>query len=251
MPSLRGHMVFVSHLRDALASEMPALGAAVEAHWPAALMGSEGPDGWFFTGQKRPDTHMLDVDDPESWPGAFDRWLESHAELTPGRDQPAEVQAFLAGYISHLGLDIWGEQYQHPNLPRAAREAAPGTWYPPVLQDGSRVRAALRRLGEERFPPERLVSAEALDRVEAPARLNPDAVRRVATGILPSLPLTDPWQINLVNPLRDVPNDEAARAKWETQRASQAPASDTEYAALLDAATDFTLALLRRWWQPA
>ncbi|HXI15238.1 MAG TPA: hypothetical protein VNM48_02620 [Chloroflexota bacterium] len=249
MPSLRGHMVFVSLMRDALQTELPALGQIVETHWPAALVGSEGPDGWFFTeGATRPDTHLLDVTDPSTWPGAMDRWLEQHAELRPGRSQPPETAAFVAGYLSHLGLDTWGEQYQHPDLPSDARSAAPSKWYPPVLAERARVRAALRRLGEAPFPPDRLVSKEALSGVNAPARFHPDAVRRVAVGILPSLALTDPWEISRVNPLREMADTPQARNAWDLDRSGQRGATETEYDALVEAAMAFTLDVVRKWW---
>ena len=249
MPSLRGHMVFVSLLRDALQTELPALGQVVETHWPAALAGSEGPDGWFFTeGAKRPDTHLLDAADPNTWPGAMDRWLEQHAELLPGRSQPPETAAFIAGYLSHLGLDTWGEQYQHPDLPSQTRSAAPSEWYPPSLAEPARVRAALRRLGEAPFPSDRMVSSEALAGVNAPARFQPDAVRRVAVGILPSLALTDPWEISRVNPLREMVNTPQARQAWETDRAKQREATGAEYDALVGAALAFTLGVIRKWW---
>ncbi len=245
-------MVFVSNLRDALAREAPelaGLGRAVTDHWPAALMGSEGPDGWFFTpGKKRPDTHILDTDEPATWAGAMDRWLDRHRDLRPGREQAPETQAFMVGYLSHLGLDTWGEQYQHPDLPAAARAAAPVEWFPEQLGDRDRVRAALRRLGEERFPEERSVTVEQLDAVRAPAVFEPDAVRRVAVGILPSLPLSDPWEISRVNPLRETPRDEATRVAWQREREKLPQATDAEYTALLAGATAFTLDLIRKWW---
>jgi len=244
-------MVFVSHFRDVLARDLPALARHVEAEWPAALLGSEGPDGWFFAaGQKRPDTHFLDAGEPATWVDAMTRWLESYGALRPGRELRPVQASFLAGYLSHLGLDTWGEQYQDPRLPSEARSTAPKEWYPSELGDTTRVRAALRRLGEAPFPGERLVDEGAIRAaaLRAPAELNPDAIARVAVGILPALPLVDPWQISLVNPLREVPSTPAARAEWDARRGAQAEATDAEYDALLRAASDFTLRVVRKWW---
>ena len=64
----------------------------------------------------------------------------------------------------------------------------------------------------------------------------------------PGLPLVDPWTISRVNPLREMANTPEERAKWEQQRAGTVDATPQEYAALLDAATDFTLAAIRGWW---
>jgi hypothetical protein len=247
MPSLRGHMVFMSVLRDALERELPALGAIVAEHWPAALAGSEGPDAWYFSGQQRPETHGLDMEDPATWAGAIPTWLERHPEMRPGRAQPPEVAAFVAGYLSHLGLDTW-EQYQHEELPFERRAGAPAAWYPRALADRDRLRAALRRLGEAPFPAGRRLTPEALGAAPVPAQFAPDAVRRVAAGIAPALPLEDPWEISRVNPLRDLPRTPDARAAWERERAELPEATPAEYAALLDAASAFTLDAIRAWW---
>ena len=244
-------MVFISHFRDVLARELPALARHVEAEWPAALLGSEGPDGWLFVeGASRPDTHMLEQDRPETWPGAFDRWLERNDAMRPGRDLPPAQAAFLAGYLSHLGMDMWGELYFDPKLPAEMRDAASPAWYPPALRDEARVRAALRRLGEAPFPPDRITTeAEihaAAERV--PTQFHPVAIARVAVGILPALALDDPWESSRINPLREVFRSAEARAAWDAQRAEQPRASDAEYVALIAAASDFTLDLVRRWW---
>jgi hypothetical protein len=252
MPSLRGHMVFISHFRDVLAADLPALGRHVADEWPAALLGSQGPDGWFFvSGAARPSTHMLDKDDPTTWPGWFERWLEQHVAVRPGRNvSPAEA-SFFAGYLSHLGLDVWSELYFESELPPEMRRAARREWYPPELPDGARVRAGLRHLGEVPFPRERIVDNEALHAAAAavPAAFNPDAILRVAVGTLPSLALDDPWESSRVSALREMPRTAEARMQWEAQRAGQTPATDEEYKALLAAASDFTLGLVRAWWQ--
>ena len=244
-------MVFVSHFRDVLTGELPAAGERVTAEWPAALLGSEGPDGWFFVeGAKRPDTHMLDKDRPETWPGWFDRWMEAHRALRPGRELSAVEASFIVGYLSHLGMDVWAELYVDPQLPAEMRAAAPEAWYPAALGDESRVRAALRRLSEAPFPRERIVQESEIHAAAArvPAQLHPNAVARVAAGVLPSLAMDDPWESSRVNPLREVPRTAEARIAWERQRAAEAAATDEEYAALLAAASDFTLGLVCAWW---
>ena len=244
-------MVFISHFRDVLGRELPALARHVETVWPAALLGSEGPDGWYFVeGASRPDTHMLEKDQPETWPGAFDRWLEVNDAMRPGRDLPPIQAAFLAGYLSHLGMDMWGELYFDPQLPAEMRAAAPRAWYPSALTDEGRVRAALRRLGEAPFPRDRIATESEIRSAAAhiPAQFHPEAVARVAVGILPALALDDPWESSRVNPLREVPRTAEARAAWDASRAQQVEASDAEYAALLAAASNFTLDLVRKWW---
>ena len=244
-------MVFMSHFRDVLAVELPELGRHVASEWPAALLGSQGPDGWFFVpGAQRPSTHMLDKDDPSTWSGWFEWWLEEHASAGRGRGALPGQASFLAGYLSHLGLDVWAEQYFEPALPTKMKEAARDEWYPRELPDPARVGAALRRLGEAPFPRERIVSEESLRRATAhvPAHFNPEAIARVAVGTLPSLALDDPWESSRVSALREMPRTPAARAAWEAQRAAQTPATDAEYAALLAAASDFTSSLVRAWW---
>ena len=251
MPSLRGHMVFISHFRDVLAAAQPDLGRHVADEWPAALLGSQGPDGWFFVpGAARPSTHMLDKDDPRTWPGWFERWLEQHGAVRPGRTLGPVQASFLAGYLSHLGLDVWAELYFEPELPSEMRRAARSAWYPASLPDAARVRASLRHLGEVPFPRDRIVSDASLRAAaaEVPSRFNPDAILRVAVGTLPSLAIEDPWESSRVSALREMPRTDEARAKWEAQRAAQAPATEGEYAALLGAASDFTLELVRAWW---
>jgi hypothetical protein len=251
MPSLRGHMVFISHFRDVLAREFPDVGRSVEAEWPAALLGSQGPDGWFFVpGAARPSTHMLEKDDPHTWAGWFERWMEEHAALRPGRDRtPGEV-SFFAGYLSHLGLDVWAELYFEPELPAEMKQSARAEWYPPALTDSSRVRAGLRRLGEEPFPRGRVVSEDEIRRAaeQVPPQLNPDAIVRVAVGTLPSLAVDDPWESSRISALREMPRTDEARSQWEAQRGAQTAATDAEYAALLAAASDNTLSLIRAWW---
>ena len=47
----------------------------------------------------------------------------------------ADAQKFLAfvtGYLSHIGLDTWAEQYLHSDFPAAARQGLPAAWYPAV-----------------------------------------------------------------------------------------------------------------------
>jgi hypothetical protein len=251
MPSLRGHMVFISHFRDVLAGALPELGRHVADEWPAALLGSQGPDGWFFVeGAERPSTHMLDKDDPRTWPGWFERWLEQHGAVRPGCQLPPVQASFFAGHLSHLGLDVWSELYFEAELPPEMRRAASSAWYPAALPDAARVRAGLRQLGEVPFPRERIVDEAALRAAAAlvPAAYNPDAILRVAAGTLPALALDDPWESSRVSALREMPRPPEAREKWEAQRAAQAPASEAEYAALLAAASDFTLGLVRAWW---
>ena len=138
MPSLRGHMVYLVELRQALERELPEVAAPVAAHWPCALLGCEAPDSHFFTEQTRPDLHMLDAQDPATWPGAVERWLNSQPQLSPGRAQPPETAAFVVGYLSHIGLDTWAEQYLHPDFPAAARRGLPDAWYPAAVADGVR-----------------------------------------------------------------------------------------------------------------
>ncbi len=74
------------------------------------------------------------------------------------------------------------------------------------------------------------------------------AIRRVAAGVAPALPLSDPWAISRVNPLREMPDTSAARAEWEARRASQAPATADELRALRESALAFTLDAIRSWW---
>lgn len=247
MPSLRAHMVFLSELRDVLVGALPEAAAAVEAHWPAALLGSEAPDGWFFSGQQRPETHALDMDDPTTWAGAAGRWLERHSHLAPGRAQPPQTVAFAVGYFSHVGLDTW-EQYQHADFPPAARAEAPAEWFPAALADAQRRQAALRALGEAPFPTHRLVSAADLSQAPVPAGFPAEAIRRVAAGIAPALPLSDPWAISRINPLREQPDTPEERRRWEAQRATHRPATAEEVAALRHSALAFTLAAIREWW---
>ncbi|HEV2126910.1 MAG TPA: hypothetical protein VGW38_29520 [Chloroflexota bacterium] len=247
MPSLRGHMVFMSVLQDALRNARAALAADVERHWPVALLGSQGPDAWFFSGQKRSETHGLDQGDHTTWADALTRWLDQHPEIGPGRAQPPHVRAFIAGYLSHLGLDTW-EQYQHEEFPADRRAQAPTSWYPELLESHQRVRAALRRLGEAPFPVDRLVTAEQLQEGVVLAQFHPEAVKRVTIGIVPSLPLRDAWEISRISPLREMPRTEEARRAWEQERAARAEATLEEYQALLDAATAFTLAAVDQWW---
>jgi hypothetical protein len=247
MPSLRGHMVFMSVLRDTLETDFPELASSVEQHWPAALLGSEGPDAWYFSGQKRPDTHGLDLEDHTTWPDAMTRWLDQYPEITPGRRQPLDVQAFVTGYLSHLGLDTW-EQYQHEDFPPERRRTSPEEWYPALLGTAERRKAALRALGEAPFPAERIVAAQVLEQTPVPPQFHPDAVRRVAAGIVPALPLSDPWEISRVNPLRQMPHTAEARTSWEQEQATLPPALPVELQALLDAAASFTLHAIRRWW---
>jgi hypothetical protein len=249
MPSLRAHLVFMGKLREALERDLPAVGAAAKAHWPSALLGSEAPDSWYFTEQQRPDTHALDMQDASTWPGAVERWLDSHPELAPGREQPPETVAFVAGYLSHIGLDTW-EQCFHPDFPAAARAEMPPSWFPPEVADAGRRRAALQALGEVVVPGEYLVDTAALEHAPIPAGFRADAIRTITTGIAPALPLSDPWAMSRVNPLpgRTQPDTPEARRAWEAGRTAAPPATDRELAALLDGALAFTLAMVRRWW---
>jgi hypothetical protein len=242
-------MVFMASLAGALAQDLPAAGQVVDAQWPSALLGSQAPDAWYFIpGAKRPDLHLVDVDDPQTWPEALERWLERYPTLAPGKQQPPETAAFVIGYLSHLGLDVWAEQYQHPDLPASARQAAPHTWFPPALADRRRLQAALRALTEAPMPPERILSPQQLEAAPVPAGFPEAEIKRVAGGVAPGLPLRDPWAISRVNPLRAMPDTAEERARWEQQRADLPDASDAEYQALLDGAADFTLAVIRRWW---
>jgi hypothetical protein len=247
VPSLRAHMVFMSELRDALGAALPPVGAAVDAHWAAALLGSQAPDGWYFGGERRPETHGLDLEDPTTWPGAAARWLERHPGLFPGRTQPPATAAFVAGYFSHIGLDTW-EQYQPPDFSPAARAADPASWHPAALAPLERRQAALAALGESPFPPERLVTPADLTAAPVPDGFPAEAIRRVAAGIAPALPLDDPWAISRVNPLRAMPDTVEARAAWEAQRAARAPATPEERRALRESAPTLTLAAIADWW---
>jgi hypothetical protein len=192
--------------------------------------------------------HVVDVDDPQTWPGVLDRWLERQPELSPGRQQPVETAAFVAGYLSHLGLDVWSEQYQHADLPAEARREAPAAWFPAALAERPRLQAALRALTEAPMPPARIVTPETLQQAAVPARFPEAEIKRVACGVAPGLPLRDPWAISRVNPLRHMPDSPEERARWDQQRAGLVPATPDEYVALLAGATDFTLAVIRRWW---
>jgi hypothetical protein len=252
MPSLRAHMVFMSALRDALRGVPPGgdlapLAAAVDDEWPAALLGSEAPDGWYFSGERRPDTHGLDLEDAATWPGAGTRWLQRHPHLSPGRAQRPAVAAFAAGYFSHIGLDTW-EQCQHPDFPAPARDGAPPAWFPPALAAPERRQAALTALGEAPFPASRLVTPADLLAAPVPGGFPAEAIRRVAAGVAPALPLSDSWAISRVNPLREMPDTPPARAEWEARRASQAPATADELRALRESALAFTVDAIRSWW---
>ena len=249
MPSLRGHMIFMAHLAAELPRHLPDLARAVDANWASALLGSEAPDAWYFiSGAKRPDMHIVDTEDPQTWAGAIDAWLAGHPEVSPGRAQAAAVAAFVAGYLSHMGMDIWAEQYQHPGLPVAARKSAPATWFPQALSDARRLQAALRALAEAPMPQDRMVTAAQLERASVPPRFPEAEIRRVACGIAPALPLRDAWEISRVNPLREMKTGAEERARWAEQRGALPGATPAEYQALLSAATDFTLAAIRRWW---
>ena len=249
MPSLHAHMRFAAHFADQLRTSLPDAARAVDAHWPAALLGSQAPDAWYFiAGAKRPDMHVVDRDDPQSWEGALERWLQQRPALSPGRDQPEETAAFVVGCLTHLGLDVWAEQYQDADLPAEARERAPAAWFPAELSDPKRLQAALRALTEAPMPPERIRSAEQLDRAPVPDGFPAAEVKRVAAGVAPGLALTDPWAISRISPFRELPDTPAERAKWEQQRAANAPATPEEVQALLDAATDFTLRTVSQWW---
>jgi hypothetical protein len=192
---------------------------------------------------------MLEKDDPSTWSGWFERWLAKHADVRPAKGRPAVEASFFAGYLSHLGMDVWAELYFEKELPAEMRAAARTAWYPAALAP-ARVGAGLRRLGEEPFPPSRLVSGQSLRDAAAqmPSAFNPDAIARVAVGTLPSLALDDPWESSRVSALREMPRTPEARAQWEAQRAAQTPATEAEYEALLAASADFTLDLVRAWW---
>ena len=55
--------------------------------------------------------------------------------LAPGRAQPPSTVAFVVGYLSHIGLDTWAENYLSPDFPAAARQGLPAAWYPPAVLD--------------------------------------------------------------------------------------------------------------------
>jgi hypothetical protein len=247
MPSLRAHLVFMAELREALVAPMPQLAAVVDAHWPAALLGSVGPDAWYFSGQTRPQTHGLDTAAPSTWPGAIERWLAAHPECRPGRSLPPETAAFLAGYLSHLGLDTW-EQYQHDDFPREARARLPAAWFPPALAERQRRQASLRALGEAPFRPDLLVTPEQLQAAPVPPGFDAAATRRIAAGIAAALPLADPWAISRISPLRAMPDTPEERRRWEAQRAAVPPATEVERRAVLHSALALTLAAIRSWW---
>jgi hypothetical protein len=158
------------------------------------------------------------------------------------------MAAFVVGYLSHLGLDVWSEQYQHADLPAEARREAPAAWFPAALAERPRLQAALRALTEAPMPPARIVTPETLERAAVPAGFPEAEIKRVACGVAPGLPLRDPWAISRVNPLRHMPDSAEERARWDQQRAGLVPATADEYVALLAGATDFTLAVIRRWW---
>jgi hypothetical protein len=241
-------MVFMAAVYDGLARHQPEIAAAVDAHWTAALAGSEGPDGWYFSGQTRPDTHGLVQDDPATWADAIPRWLATRPDLSPGKAQPPETIAFVAGYLSHLGLDTW-EEYQKPELPAAARQRSPESWFPDTLRNQERRQAAFRALGEAPFPVTRLVSGDELARAPIPPGFPAEAIRRVAAGIAPTLPMRDPWAMSRISPLRQMVDTPEERRRWEEQRARHAAATPEEYDAMLHAAQDFTLAAIEDWWR--
>jgi len=249
MPSLRAHMRFAAHFADRLREALPDASRAVDAHWGSALLGSQAPDAWYFIpGAKRPDMHVVDRDDPLSWEGVLERWLDQRPELSSGCEQPPGTAAFVIGCLTHLGLDIWAEQYQHADFPTEARQRAPAAWFPAALADPKRLQAALRALTEAPMPPRRIVSPADLERATVPAGFPETEIKRVAVGIAPGLPLDDAWTISRINPIRHMPDTPEERAKWEQQRKANAPATANELQALLDAATDFALASVRRWW---
>jgi hypothetical protein len=218
--------------------------------WPSALLGCEAPDSHFFTEETRPDLHMVDLQDPSTWPGAVERWLESQPAIAPGREQPASTVAFVVGYLSHIGLDTWAENYLSPEFPAAAKEGLPGAWYPEAILEAGPRRAALQRLSEEPVVEEYWVDAEALRRAPVPAGFRAEPIRQIAVGILPALALVDPWEQSRVQPLpgREAPNTPEAREKWEAERAAAPRASVAELHALLDGALDFTIDKIKRWW---
>ncbi|MBI3971501.1 MAG: hypothetical protein HY332_09450 [Chloroflexi bacterium] len=247
MPSLRGHLVFLARLREPLGWELPEAAHDVVEHWATALLGSEAPDSWFFTDQTRPDTHALDKNDPATWPAATERWLARRPALSPGKAQPPETIAFVIGYLSHIGLDTW-EAYQHEQFPAEARAAAPAGWFSAAAADRARRQAVLRALGEAPFPPDLLVGVEELERAPLPPGFPANAIRRVAAGIVPALPLSDPWAISRISPLRERLDTPKERRKWETQRAAVPPATAEEYDDALRSAIRFTLDAMRAWW---
>jgi len=244
-------MVFLVKLRQELQTAMPEVGKAVAAEWASALLGCEAPDSHFFTEQVRQDLHMLDQKDAGTWTGAVERWLESQPKLAPGRKQPPATVAFVVGYLSHIGLDTWAEQYLSVEYPAAAREGMPAAWYPPELVDAPRRRAALQRMAEEPVAEEFQVDAETLRRAAVPEGFRAEPIRQIATGILPALALVDPWEQSRVQPLpgrEQRPDTPEERAKWEAERAARPRASVAELHVLLNGALDFTIEKIRRWW---
>jgi hypothetical protein len=247
MPALRAHLVFLSELADALPIAHREAAAVTHAFWPAALLGALAPDVWYVSGGRRADWHELEKDVPATWEGAIERWLERRPALRPGRRLPPETAAFMVGYVAHLGLDTW-VQYQEAALPADVRQDAFGGWFPESLGEPARRAAALRALAERPFPPERRVTPEHVAAAGIPEGFPARDVRHLLLSLLPALDGDDAWEMSRHHPWRQMPRDAAARQDWETQRAASPPATEDQVRTLLEAALDFTLTALGRWW---
>jgi hypothetical protein len=258
VPSLRSHVVFLNHVRDAAGGWAPPAGrrALVDAlvdYWPEAVLGSLAPDAWPLFGGTRFQMHLLHKDDPATWDGAVERWLAWLAKTPdggaagPGRRAARPAAAFVLGYLSHLCLDTWS-LYLDSALPPQVRARSPAAWFPPVLLAPGAAQATLRALGEAPIAADRVLRMEDIACAELPDGFPAEAIRRLAAGLVPALGETDPWRMSRINPLRPQPDTPAARHEWEQRRAAQPPVSTAARAALCDAALDFTRRAVEGWW---
>ena len=247
MPALRAHLVFLNCLLDQLPVAHPEAGAVTRAYWPSAQLGALAPDVWYVSGGKRSDWHELEKGAPETWAGAIERWLEGRPALRPGRRLPPATAAFMVGYVAHLGLDTWA-QYQEPALPDDVRRDAYAGWFPPALHAQGALPAALRALTESPFPAARRVTGTDVEAAHVPDGFPERDVRHLLLSLLPALETHDPWEMSRHHPWREMPRSDAARREWEAQRAGRPVASEEAAQALVEAALDFTLTALGRWW---
>lgn len=247
MPPLRAHLIFLCDLADELPIAHREASAVMRAYWPSALLGTLAPDVWYVSGGRRSDWHELEKDDPATWAGAIERWLDRRPALRPGRRLPPETASFMVGYVAHLGLDTW-VQYQEPALPDDVRRDAFAGWFPAALRDKDRLHAAVRALTERPFPPEQRVTAADVAAAPIPAGFPAADVRHLLLSLLPALETDDPWEMSRHHPWREMPRTDEALREWRAQRAARVAASEAEQQALAQAALDFTLTALGRWW---
>ena len=224
-----------------------AAAAVLDARWPEAVAGSLAPDAWPLFGGARSQMHALVKDDPATWHGAVERWLDAAPAVRPGRGCEAATAAFLLGYVTHLCLDTWS-LYLDPALPAAARRESPDAWFPAVLREEAALPAALLALGEAPIPVHRQVAPAALACAFVPDGFDVAATRKLGAGVAPALPERDPWRISRANPIRPRPDTPEAKREWDARRAAFPEASPEQVAALVGAALNFTRRAVERWW---